>query len=123
MRNQDEFEYTYSAKRQAEINKIRNKYIVGQDDVLEQLRKLDATVERPGTVVSLVLGVLGTLVFGLGMCCTMLWAKYVFILGLLLGVVGIVMIAMAYPMYMRITKKQKEKYMPKIVELLKELEE
>ena len=48
MENQEKFSYTYSAKEQAEINRIREKY-AAPGDKMEQLRKLDAgvTEKRP----------------------------------------------------------------------------
>lgn len=69
------FEYTYSSKQQKEIAEIRKKYLPKEEDKMELLRKLDKSTERPGMIISITVGVFGSLIFGLGMCCTMLWAE------------------------------------------------
>lgn len=115
------FSYTYSAKQQEEIRRIRDKYIVKEESKMDQLRKLDASVTKPGTIASLITGIIGTLLLGVGMCCTMVWAENLFILGIIVGVIGIVCIAAAYPLYVRITKKQREKLAPEILRLTDEL--
>jgi hypothetical protein len=61
------FSYTYSAKDNAEIKRIRNKYISHESD-LNILRKLDQTVQRSGQIQGLSIGIVGSLVFGIGMC-------------------------------------------------------
>lgn len=114
-----DFEYTYSAPEQAEIRKIREKYLPKEESTLEKLRRLDAKAERPGTIASLVLGILGTLIFGTGMCCCLLWGLY--LAGILVGMAGLAMLGVAYPVYVRITKKQRQKMAPEILALTEEL--
>lgn len=114
-----DFEYTYSAPEQEEIRKIRAKYAPKEETALEKLRRLDAQAERPGTVLALVLGILGTLIFGTGMCCCLVWRLY--LVGIAVGLAGIVMLALAYPAYVRITKNQREKIAPQILALTEEL--
>lgn len=58
---------------------------------------------------------------GIGMCCTMEWAGRWFVPGIIIGVIGIVMIALAYPLYDRITKKERKKIAPLILKLADEL--
>ena len=65
------FQYTYSAKEQNEINDIRKKYLPKEEDKMAQLRRLDASVYRKGTVVSLVIGIIGALIMGAGMSLVM----------------------------------------------------
>ena len=114
-----DFEYTYSAPEQAEIRRIREKYLPKEESTLEKLRKLDAKAEQPGTVVSLILGICGTLVFGVGLCCCLVWE--LFALGIMVGVIGMAMLGCAYPAYAHITKKQREKLAPEILRLTDEL--
>ncbi len=109
--------YTYSAKQQEEIKKIREKYLPKEESQMEQLRKLDASATKPGMVASLTVGAIGTLLFGVGMCCTMLWAETLFIPGIAVGLVGIAGVISAYPLYMHITKKRREKLAPEIIRL------
>ena len=60
----ESFHYTYSAKQQEEIQSIRKKYLP-QEDKMEQLRRLDRSTTRKGTVVSVIVGVISCLLLGL----------------------------------------------------------
>lgn len=115
------FEYTYSAPQQEEIKQILEKYRPKEPDKMEQLRKLDDSASQKGMAVSLVVGVIGTLLLGIGMCCTMVWAGIWFVPGILIGIVGMVGVAMAYPVYTNVTKKEREKIAPEILRLADEL--
>lgn len=117
----ESFEYTYSAKRQEEIEHIRSKYLPKDDDKMELLRKLDRDVTKPGTIWSIAVGVVGCLILGIGMSCIMVWGDTLFVPGIVIGIVGIAMIAVAYPIYQKITKKQREKLVPQILALTEEL--
>lgn len=118
--NKDVFQYTYSAKQQEEIEAIRKKYLPPQEDKMEQLRRLDRSATRKGTVVSVIVGVISFLLLGIGMCCTMVWMQW-FVPGVVIGVIGIVGIAAAYPLYTRITRRERERLAPQILKLTEEL--
>ena len=122
MENQDKekFSYTYSAKEQEEINRIRKKYMAEENE-MEQLRRLDAGVTEKATAVSIIVGIAGALIMGIGMCCAMVWQGIWFIPGIVIGLVGIVVVAMAYPIYQKILKKEREKIAPEIIRLTDEL--
>lgn len=115
------FTYNYSASQQAEIIKIREKYMPKEEDKMEQLRRLDESATKPGMVAALSVGIVGTLVMGFGMCCTMVWGERLFVLGIIIGVLGIAGVAAAYPLYLHITKKRREKLAPEIMRLTDEL--
>lgn len=115
------FTYSYSASQQAEIKKIREKYIPKEESKLEQLRRLDESTTKPGMVAALTMGIIGTLIMGLGMCCTMVWMGNLFIPGIIIGITGIAGVAFAYPLYSYITKKRREKLAPEIMRLTDEL--
>lgn len=119
--NKETFEYTYSAKQQAEIAQIRKKYLPKEEDKMELLRKLDRDATKPGTICSIAVGVVGCLVFGFGMSCVMVWSDSLMILGIVVGIIGMIMMGMAYPVYVKITKKQREKLAPQILALTEEL--
>ncbi len=119
--NTETFEYTYSAKQQAEIAQIRKKYLPKEEDKMELLRKLDRDATKPGTICSIAVGVVGSLVFGFGMSCVMVWSDSFMILGIVVGIIGMIMMGMAYPVYVKITKKQREKLAPQILALTEEL--
>lgn len=119
--NNETFEYTYSAKRQEEIQKIRKKYMPKEEDKMELLRKLDNDTTKPGMICSLTVGIIGCLILGIGMCCTMVWAESFFVLGIIVGIIGMAVIGAAYPLYLIITRKQREKIAPQILALTDEL--
>lgn len=115
------FEYTYSAKQQEEVKRIRDKYVSTpkNEDKLETLRRLDASVTQKGTIISLIIGTISSLIFGTGMCCCLVWNM--FLIGVLIGILGIVGVVLAYPTYSYITKKEKERLAPEILKLTDEL--
>ena len=117
------FNYTYSAAQQEEIRSIREKYTppTQEEDKMERLRKLDASATRPGTIVSLIVGIIGALIMGAGMSCIMVWGETMFVPGIIIGVIGMIGVIAAYPVYSHITKKQREKLAPEIIRLSDEL--
>ena len=117
----DTFNYNYSAKQQEEIRKIREKYVPKEESKMEQLRRLDASATKPGIIAAMTLGIISTLVLGVGMCCVMVWEDRLFIPGIIIGVIGILGIILAYPLYNRMTKKRREKLAPEILRLTDEL--
>lgn len=117
------FTYTYSASRQEELKRIREKYAAPAEaeDKMEQLRKLDASVTKPGMIAALAVGIVSALVMGFGMCCTMVWADTLFVPGIVIGLVGIAGVCAAYPLYAHITNKQRRRLAPEILRLTDEL--
>ena len=70
------FNYTYSSSQQSEIDEIRRKYLPKEpkeEDKLEKLRRLDKSAEQKGTIASMIIGIVFTLIFGLGICCVLEW--------------------------------------------------
>jgi len=117
----ENFHYSYSAEKQNEIEAIRKKYLPWeeQEDKLEQLRRLDAGVTTPGTIAAMALGIVSALVFGVGMCCFLVWNR--FALGALLCVVGVVGMLAAPWLYRRLVEKRKQQIAPEILRLTEEL--
>ena len=129
-KNQDSetFRYTYSAKQQEEINKIRDKYITPEEDKMEQLRRLDQSVTKKAGMAALTAGIIGALVLGLGMSFAMTDLGEVFgsyriglIVGIIVGGIGIVLVSCAYPIYNRAIRREREKIAPEILSLTDEL--
>lgn len=121
MENKESFEYTYSAPEQEEIRRIREKYMPKEESKLDQLRRLDASVTRKGTVLSLIIGIFSALIMGAGMSMCMVWTDTLLIPGIGVGVIGIVGVIMAYPVYQRTTAKERERIAPEILRLTEEL--
>ena len=118
--NKEIFTYTYSARQQEEVRRILQKYTPPQEDKMELLRRLDKSAQQPGTIAGIALGVCGTLMLGLGMCCTMVWTG-VFALGVAVGCTGISVLALAYPMFLHLTKRRRAQLAPQIEALSREL--
>lgn len=121
MTEKETFEYTYSAPRHSEIQAIRRKYLPREMTKLDQLRELDAGTTRRGMAVSLVHGVLYTLILGLGMSCCLVWAGNLFFPGIAIGCIGLAGVAATYPIYTRIVKQDRERIAPEILRLTEEL--
>lgn len=128
MENKETFHYTYSAKEQAEIKAIRKKYEAPEQtgDKMAELRRLDAAVTKKATTVSLVFGILGALIMGSGMSLAMTelgapLGAMAMVWGVLVGVIGILLVSLAYPIYNRIIKKERKKIAPQILQLTDEL--
>ena len=118
--DKEKFSYTYSAKEQEELHQIRKKY-AAEENKMDKLRRLDASVSEKATVVSIIVGIVGALILGVGMCCTMVWKEIWFIPGVVIGLVGMAVIALAYPVYQKVLKKEREKIAPEIIRLTDEL--
>lgn len=126
MNNNDTFEMTYSAQQQDEIQSIRDKYIPKTENKLETLRALDAKATASASRTAIITGVIGTLIMGIGMSLVMtdfgaVLGSIAFPLGIAIGVVGMGILALAYPLYNRTLKEQREKIAPEILRLTDEL--
>jgi len=123
MENQtkETFSYTYSASQQEEIKQIRSKYMPKEEDKMERLRKLDRSVTMKGTMYSIIVGVVGTLILGAGMSLALVWGDTLFVLGIIVGIIGLAVLAVAYPLFQKITKQEREKIAPEIIKLTEEL--
>lgn len=120
------FEYTYSAEQQKEVEEIRKKYLPKEEDKMEQLRKLHAIPTQKAQAASLEVGIIGALIMGTGMSLAMTdigaaLGSLAMVLGIVAGVAGMVLAALAYPAYNRVLKKQREKIAPEILRLSDEL--
>ena len=115
------FSYNYSATRNKEVENIRRKYMPHEESKLEKLKKLDLRVQTAGTIESLCFGIVGALVFGIGMCFFLdVFAGAAWLTALLM-VLGAVIMIPAYPIYRRIARKTKTELTPEILRLSEEI--
>lgn len=115
------FSYNYSAARNKEVESIRRKYMPHEESKLERLKKLDLRVQMAGTIESLCFGIVGALVFGIGMCFFLdVFAGAAWLTALLM-VLGAVIMIPAYPIYRRIARKTKTELTPEILRLSEEI--
>ena len=130
-KEQSGFSYTYSAKEQAELKKIREKYTAPTEteDKMAHLRKLDASVTNTAQAVALVFGVIGTLILVLGMSLIMTdlaeilgsYRDMAMVIGIIIGITGGVLASLAYPIYNAIVKNKRKRIAPEIIRLTDEL--
>ena len=130
-KSENGFSYSYSAREQEEIKKIRKKYAEDSartdESSIERLRRLDASVTKKGTVASIIVGVISSIVMGAGMSLIMtdlgafLPGMLSLFIGIAVGVVGMVGVALAYPIYKAITKKERERIAPEVLRISEEL--
>lgn len=115
--------YSYSAAQNNEIKRIREKYELPdeKESKLDQLRRLDASVYKSATIVSVTVGIIGTLILGLGMSCAMVWADKLFFPGIIIGIIGIIIVILAYPLYKLMSEKKRKEVAPIILSLTDEL--
>lgn len=121
MNNEHAFFYTYSAKENQEVLDIRKKYLPQEETKLEELKRLDHLVQNSGVMEALIIGILGCLVFGLGMCLAMEVIGNAVWLGVILGLLGMAGMIAAFPVYRRYFHKAKNRHAPRILELTDEL--
>ncbi len=128
----DGFQYAYSAREHRELEQIRARYTPGakkEEDKLARVRRLDNAVTQKAQAVALIFGIIGALVLGLGMSLILsdlplylgVSGGFAVVLGILLGVVGIILVALAYPMYDLVTRRERAKIAPEILRLTEEL--
>lgn len=120
----NQFNYKYSAPTEVErkeIDRIRRQYVPQEktESKIEKLRRLDGLVKGVPTIWSLVLGIVGTLILGLGLTMILEWN--IWWLGIALMAIGIIPISIAYPTYKLMLKKYKNRYGKEILQLSEEL--
>ena len=125
------FTYTYSAREQAELKRIREKYTAPAEAEVKmaRLRRLDASVTNIAQAVALAFGVVGTLILGLGMSLFMTdlaevlgsLGDFAMGIGIIIGVIGGVLASIAYPVYNAIVKVRRRRLAPEILRLTDEL--
>lgn len=126
MENNQSFEYTYSAQQNKEVEAIRKKYLPREEDKMEQLRRLHYSATQKAQAASIAVGVIGALILGTGMSLTMTdigatLGTMALVLGIVIGLLGLGMVGLAYPVYNRTLQTERAKIAPEILRLTEEL--
>ena len=111
------------------VQKIRSQYTEKQYTELDELKALDAKVKQPANVFAIIFGTLSAIVMGAGMSLFMselgqilgMKAELSMAVGIAAGLAGLVLTALAYPVYNSILKKERERIAPEILRLSEEL--
>lgn len=105
------------------VQKIRTQYIEKEHTRLDQLKKLDSKVKTPANVFAYIFGSMGAIIMGSGMSLIMtdigetLGVTESMVPGIIIGVVGILMAIINYPIYKSILSCRRQKYADKIITL------
>lgn len=105
------------------VQKIRAEYMEKESTGLDQLRALDKKVKRPANVFGYLFGSLSALIAGAGMSLVMTEIGMIvgiaspMIPGIVIGIVGMALAALNYPIYKRILSARRKKYAPEILSL------
>ena len=109
------------------VQKIRTQYTEKEHSQLDALKELDTKVKRPAYVFAYVFGSISAIIMGSGMSLVMTDIGTQFgmtetmVPGIAIGVIGMVMAIVNYPMYKKILASRRKKYADKIIALSDEL--
>ena len=96
------------------VESIREEYAPREENDFDKLRSLDRKVRMPAEVLAYVLGVL---VLGVGMCIALQAIAAPVALGIVVGVAGIAIVSVNYPIYRAVLNARKRKYASRVLEL------
>ena len=106
---------------------LANEYAPKDTSKVIALRKLDARAKLPATVFTYSFGIVSALVLGGGMCLSMgqigNGTTGSFVLGIVIGIIGMIGMGVNYPIYKKLLANGKQKYAFEIMELAKEISE
>ena len=121
MKNDFKFNYSVpSIEERNEIQRIRNSYITPtkKQSKLDYLRKLDSKVKNYPIIISLVIGIIGSLIFGVGLTMILEWNLLAW--GIVVCTIALFPIAFAFPSYKFTLNHMKEKYSHEILKISEE---
>lgn len=115
------FKYEYSSEKAKEVDDIVNKYVGKEDDKLTQIKKLDEAVECKAAIKAVTIGVIGVLIMGAGMSIIMEASASFFVAGIVVGLIGMAVMAAAYPIHKRTLRKEREAAATQILALSQDI--
>ena len=119
--NKQVFSYRYSAASNQEVINIRKKYLPKEVSKIEQLKELDRRVQSAGVIPALTTGIIGALIFGIGMCFGLDVFGGADWLSVLFCVIGAIVMIPAYPTFRHTSRKVKRELTPEILKLSDEI--
>lgn len=105
------------------VQKIRSQYMEKESTDLDALQELDAKVKRPANIFSYVFGSISAIIMGAGMSLVMtdigdiIGIADPMVPGIVIGVVGMLMAIINYPIYKGILGARRRKFADKIIAL------
>ncbi|HAP21777.1 MAG TPA: dihydropteridine reductase [Lachnospiraceae bacterium] len=106
---------------------LANEYAPKDTSKVIALRKLDARAKLPATIFTYTFGIIAALITGVGMCLSMnvigSGTTAMFVLGVIVGIIGLIGMGINYPIYKKMLANGKQKYAFEIMQLAKEISE
>lgn len=106
---------------------IANEYAPKNTSKIQALKKLDRKAKNPANIFSYTFGVIMSLLMGFGMTLSMgvlgSGSTAMFLLGIIIGIIGVAGVGLNYPIYKKLLEKGKSKYAFEIMQLAKEITE
>ena len=105
------------------VQKIRSQYTEKESSELDALHELDTKVKRPANVFAYIFGSVSAIIMGAGMSLVMtdigtnVGIADPMVPGIIVGIVGMFMVIINYPIYKRILGSRRKKYADKIIAL------
>ena len=122
---ENKFEYTYRALDENQrriVSSIKSQYDVKSETpagAYEEIVRLDKRVKNTAMALSISIGVIGILIFGLGLAMVLEWELYLW--GVVVSLLGTIPCALAMPVYRLLIKRGKRKHGKRILELSEKL--
>lgn len=105
------------------VQKIRTQYTEKEHTQLDALKELDAKVKRPANVFAYVFGSISAIIMGSGMSLVMtdigssIGVENAMVPGIIIGIAGMLMAIINYPIHKRILTSRRKKYADQIMKL------
>lgn len=105
------------------VQKIRTQYTEKEYTPLDALKELDAKVKRPANVFACIFGTISAIIMGSGMSLVMtdigaqLGMTDAMVPGIVIGILGMLLAIVNYPLHKAILNSRKNKYADKIIAL------
>ena len=105
------------------IQKIRTQYTEKEHSAVDELKELDSKVKRPANVFAYVFGSISAIIMGSGMSLVMtdiaesINLANPMVYGIIIGIIGMIVAIINYPIYKSILSARRKKYADKIIAL------
>lgn len=112
------------SEREKIVKEIKEGYEPKEKTKYDELIALNRKVELPAYIFAYAFGIVGALILGVGMCLAMqvIGAGVpLMVLGIVVGIIGIALVSVNYPIFLAIMKSRKKKYAEKVIALSEEL--
>lgn len=109
-------------KERKYIEKVTSNYCEKEQTKIDEIKALDSKAKKPVLIFSYVFGTIASLILGFGMCVAMgVILEKLMWMGIVVGVIGIALCLLTYPLHKKIMMIRKNKYKHQILQLSNQL--